>query len=144
MLSAWQVFTVLNVLLGQQQRDLPPPRIIHFLSYDLINSEQVKFRRENALKLPCGATGENLKWTWKHNDVEISEGELQFGKRRLGSNGTLTGSFLDSSHSGTYQCFVKDTVSNVETFSRKIKVVVTSELELSQIIYWHFLLLCAK
>ena len=117
--------------------------IIHFLSYDLINPEQVKFRRENAFKLPCGATGENLKWTWKHNDVEIPEGELQFGKRRLGSNGTLTGSYLDSSHSGTYQCFVKDTVSNVETFSRKIKVVVTGELEIiTNHSMAHFIVVC--
>ena len=106
--------------------------IINFLPYDLINPEQVKFRIQNAFKLPCGATGENLKWTWRHNDVEIPEGELQFGNRRLGPDGTLTGSFLDSSYNGTYQCFVKDTVSNVETFSRKLKVVVTGERRIRQ------------
>lgn len=96
-----------------------------FLSYDLISPEQVKFRAQKALVLPCGASGENLKWSWYHNDTEIPEGALKYGNKRLGGDGTLTGSSLGSSDSGTYQCFVQDTVSGVKTFSRKIKVAVT-------------------
>ena len=79
------------------------------------------------MRLPCAASGNNLKWRWQHNNTDIPEGELQFGKRRLGSDGTLTGSNLGISDSGTYQCFVKDTATNVETFSRKIKVAVTGK-----------------
>ena len=98
-----------------------------FLSYDLTSPEQVKFRAQKALVLPCGASGENLKWSWYHNDTEIPEGALKYGNKRLGGDGTLTGSSLGSSDSGTYQCFVQDTVSGVKTFSRKIKVAVTGE-----------------
>ena len=107
-------------------RSRPPPMITHFLTINLIDPEQVKFRTANALRLPCGASGENLvKWTWKHNDTEIPESELKFGKFRLSNDGNLTGSYLGSDDSGHYQCFVKDTVSGIVTFSRKIKVAVT-------------------
>ena len=110
---------------GQQWPKPPPPQITKFLNHDLINPEQVKFRRDNALVLPCGAIGSNLKWSWKHNDTLIPDDELQFCNRRLGGDGTLTGSNLGITDSGSYQCFVKDTVTNVQTFSRKIQVAVT-------------------
>ena len=94
----------------------------------MINPEEVKFRIDNALVLPCGAVGENLKWIWKLNDTELPEAAFgQFGKFKLSNDGTLTGSTLRSSESGTYQCIVRDTVSNAETFSRKIKVAVTGK-----------------
>ena len=74
------------------------------------------------MKLPCGASGNNLQWTWRHNDtITISKG----GKFDVGPNGTLYGSCLESEHSGHYQCFVRDNVTGIETFSRKIKVAVT-------------------
>ena len=112
---------------GQQSPKPPPPQITNFLNHDLINPEQVKFNKVNALVLPCGAIGSNLKWSWMHNDTLIPEGELNFGNRRLGNDGTLTGSNLGITDSGKYQCFVKDTVTNVQTFSRKIQVAVTGK-----------------
>ena len=114
---------------GQQSPKPPPPQITNFLKNDLINPEQVKFRRDNALVLPCGAIGSNLKWSWKHNDTLIPDDELRFCNRRLklGGDGTLTGSNLGITDSGSYQCFVKDTVTNVQTFSRKIQVAVTGK-----------------
>ena len=115
-------------ILGQKEQKGPPPMITNFLSYDLLNPDQVKFRVQDALVLPCGASGTNLKWSWYHNDTKIPEGALKFGNKRLGRDGTLTGSFLGSADSGTYQCFVEDTVSGVKTFSRKIRVAVTGEV----------------
>ena len=112
---------------GQQSPKPPPPQITNFLNHDLINPEQVKFNRPNALILPCGAIGSNLKWIWKHNETLIPDGILQFGNMRLSDDGTLTGSNLGITNSGTYQCFVKDTATNVQTFSRKIKVAVTGK-----------------
>ena len=95
---------------------------MNFLTKDLVAPEDVKFERENALKLPCGASGNNLQWTWRHNDtITISKG----GKFDVGPNGTLYGSYLESEQSGHYQCFVRDNVTGIETFSRKIKVAVT-------------------
>ena len=115
-------------ILGQKEQKEPPPMITNFLSYDLLNPEQVKFRVRDALVLPCGASGTNLKWSWYHNGTKIPEGALKFGNKRLGREGTLTGSFLGSADSGTYQCFVEDTISGVKTFSRKIRVAVTGEV----------------
>lgn len=104
---------------GQQQSD--PPRIVDFMTRDLLAPGDVEFDKGNALKLPCSAVGNNLQWTWKHNDTVISTG-VNF---IIDANGTLHGSYLESAHSGHYQCFVKDSVSGVETFSRKIMVAVT-------------------
>ena len=75
------------------------------------------------MKLPCGANGTNLQWTWRHNDttITISKG----GKFTVDADGTLYGSYLESAQNGHYQCFVRDTVTGIETFSRKIKVAVT-------------------
>jgi len=102
----------------------------------LINPEEVKFRTDNALVLPCEAVGENLKWVWKLNDTEIPDNAYgPFGKFKLSSIGTLTGSNLGSSESGTYQCIVRDTVSTVETFSRKIKVAVTGKKKCAECLY---------
>ena len=91
------------------------------MTRDLLAPGEVKFREKNALKLPCNAVGNNLQWTWKHNDSVISTGD----KFTIHANGTLHGSNLKSAHSGHYQCFVKDSVSGTETFSRKIMVAVT-------------------
>ena len=43
----------------------------------------------------------------------------------LSEDGTLTGNDLKAKHSGTYQCFVKDNITGVEVFSRKLQVAVT-------------------
>ena len=77
------------------------------------------------MKLPCGANGTNLQWTWRHNDttITISKG----GKFTVDADGTLYGSYLESAQNGHYQCFVKDAVTGIETFSRKIKVAVTGK-----------------
>ena len=106
---------------GQQVAD--PPRIVHFPTKDLLAPEDVKFSRQNALKLPCDAVGNNLQWTWKHNGTAITTG----GKFAIGVDGTLYGSYLESAQSGNYQCFVRDNVTGIETFSRKIQVAVTGK-----------------
>lgn len=115
-------------LSGQQGPKSPPPQITDFLKYDLINPGQVK----GFFVLPCSATGKNLKWTWKFNDKMMEDGELQsqYSRRRLQKNGTLIVTNLGNADSGTYQCFVEDTVSKVLTFSRKIIVKVTGKEKL--------------
>ena len=98
--------------------------ITYFLQKDLVNPEDVKFRSDQGFKLPCKATGSNLKWTWEHNGTVITD----YGRRSpftLGEDGALTGSNLIATDSGTYQCFVKDEVSGAVAFSRKLKVAVT-------------------
>ena len=100
-----------------------PPRIVNFPTKDLLAPEDVRFSRQNALKLPCDAVGSNLQWTWKHNGTAITTG----GKFTVGADGTLYGSYLESAQSGNYQCFVRDTVTGIETFSRKIQVAVTGK-----------------
>ena len=112
---------------GQEQR--PPPRIINFLKGNLLNRDEVKGGKEynkinnDGFKLPCEATGNNLEWRWQHNgtDIVIVPG----GRYKLESDGSLIGETLLPVHSGNYQCFVKDTVSDKETFSRKVQVLVT-------------------
>ena len=108
-----------------------PPRIVNFPTKDLLAPEDVKFSRQNALKLPCDAVGSNLQWTWKHNGTAITTG----GKFTVGGDGTLYGSYLESAQSGHYQCFVRDTVNEIETFSRKIQVAVTGKESFQY--HWH-------
>ena len=74
--------------------------------------------------MPCGASGSNLQWTWRYNDTAISTSDPKF---TVGENGTLYGSYLESAQSGHYQCFVRDTITGIETFSRKIEVAVTGK-----------------
>ena len=74
--------------------------------------------------MPCGASGNNLQWTWRYNDTAISTSDPKF---TVGPDGTLHGGYLESAHSGHYQCFVRDAVTGIETFSRKIKVAVTGK-----------------
>ena len=76
------------------------------------------------MTLPCGASGSNLQWTWKHNDTAISTSDTKF---TVDASGTLYGSYLESAQNGHYQCFVRDAVTGIETFSRKIKVAVTGK-----------------
>ena len=74
-------------------------------------------------QLPCEASGTNLTWTWRFNDIEITNyNGIPYS---LSEDGTLKGEFLTSKHGGTYQCFVKDEETGVEVFSRKLKVAVT-------------------
>ena len=108
-----------------------PPRIVDFPTKDLLAPEDVKFSRSDALKLPCNAVGSNLQWTWKHNGTAITTG----GKFTVGADGTLYGSYLESAQSGHYQCFVRDTVTGIETFSRKIQVAVTGKESLQY--HWY-------
>ena len=108
-----------------------PPRIVTFPTKDLLAPNDVKFSRPNALKLPCDAVGSNLQWTWKHNGTAITTG----GKFTVGADGTLYGSYLENAQSGHYQCFVRDTVTGIETFSRKIQVAVTGKESLQY--HWY-------
>ena len=108
-----------------------PPRIVNFPTKDLLAPEDVKFSRPNALKLRCDAVGSNLQWTWKHNGTAITTG----GKFTVGADGTLYGSYLESAQSGHYQCFVRDTVTGIEIFSRKIQVAVTGKESFQYL--WH-------
>lgn len=83
------------------------------------------------LVLPCRAKGSNLKWVWKHNNVEINENVFRFDRNwELQSDGTLRAKGLNISDRGIYQCFVEDTVTKVSTFSRKLKVEVTGKIPL--------------
>ena len=108
-----------------------PPRIVTFPTKDLLAPDDVKFSRQNALKLPCDAVGSNLQWTWKHNGTAITTG----GKFTVGADGTLYGSYLENAQSGHYQCFVRDTVTGIEIFSRKIQVAVTGKESFRYL--WH-------
>lgn len=102
-----------------------PPQITRFLSHDLVKPDEVKFRKISAFRLPCEASGSNLQWRWQHNGTNVIFG----GQYKLGADGSLTGEFLEAENTGNYQCFVKDTLSDKETFSRKLKVAVTCENE---------------
>ena len=79
--------------------------------------------QNQGFRLPCEASGSFLQWRWTHNGSDIVFGY----KYKLGYTGSLTGEFLVAENSGNYQCFVKDAVTNVETFSRVLKVAVTCE-----------------
>ena len=118
------------VISGQSvsQPQSPPPRIVNFLTGNLLKPEDVKFGKKfnaakNAgFKLPCDAQGANkLEWRWQHNGTDITSN----GQYNLGDDGALTGSFLTAVNSGNYQCFVKDPTTNKETFSRKVQLAVT-------------------
>ena len=78
-------------------------------------------------RLPCKATGSNLKWTWKHNGTAITAYEGR--PFRLSDDGTLTGSGLIAKDSGTYQCFVGNAKTGAVAFSRKLKVAVTGKIK---------------
>ena len=114
---------------GQDQR---PPRITNFLKGNLLNRDEVKGGREYSelnnfgFKLPCDATGKNLQWRWQHNgtDIPIFVG----GKYKVQGDGSLIGEYLLPVQSGNYQCFVKDAVTDKETFSRKVQVLVTCKI----------------
>lgn len=102
-----------------------PPVITNFLQRDLVNPEDVKAQAEVGFRLPCKATGSNLKWIWKHNGTAIAayDGRLF----TLSDDGTLTGRYLRATDSGTYQCFVSDEKTGAIAFSRKLKVEVTGK-----------------
>ena len=106
--------------------------ITNFFKGNLLNRDDVKGGKEyfeyggkiyGGFKLPCEATGEYLEWRWQRNgaDIFIFPG----GRYRLQSDGSLIGEFLNPDHNGNYQCFVKDTLYDKETFSRKVQVFVT-------------------
>ena len=77
----------------------------------------------DGFKLPCEAIGENLKWRWQHNGTDIVF--FSGGRFKLQGDGSLIGESLLPDQSGNYQCFVKDSVTDKETFSRKVQVLVT-------------------
>ncbi|XP_068759668.1 fibronectin type III domain-containing protein-like [Montipora capricornis] len=107
-----------------------PPQITEFLQNDLVAPDEVKFRDNTnwQLNLPCRATGSNkLSWEWKHNDSIITPNKFEFDDDwQLSQDGTLKAKGLSIWDSGTYQCFVTDTVTGVKTFSRKLRVAVTA------------------
>ena len=104
-----------------------PPVITDFLQRDLVNPEDVKAGAQVGFRLPCKATGSNLKWTWKHNGTAITAyDDTPF---TLNDDGTLTGSRLNATDSGTYQCFVEDEKTGAVAFSRKLKVAVTGKIK---------------
>lgn len=92
-----------------------PPHIVGFVQQDLVNPDDVTSKE--GLKLPCNATGDNLKWKWKFNDNFIDPTQIT-------SSGTLVKKSIDGA-SGTYQCFVENSLG--ATFSRKLKVKVTGQ-----------------
>ena len=108
-----------------------PPQITEFSQNDLVAPDEVKFR-DNVnwqLNLPCRATGSNkLSWEWWHNDRKIEPRKFESNNWQLSQDGTLSAKGLSISDSGTYQCFVTDTVTGVKTFSRKLRVAVTGKI----------------
>lgn len=112
---------------GQVQK--PPPGITNFLEGNLLNRDQVKGGKEynelnnDGFKLPCEATGENLQWRWQHNGTNLVI--FSGGRFKVDGDGSLIGESLLPDQSGNYQCFVKDAVTDKETFSRKVQVLVT-------------------
>lgn len=129
-LNQWILIVGAFVISGQSvsQPQSPPPRIVNFLTGNLLKPEDVKFGKQfNAAKnwgfrLPCDAQGANkLEWRWQHNGTDI----IPDIKYNIGNDGALTGSYLTVENSGNYQCFVKDPTTNKETFSRKVQVAVT-------------------
>ena len=102
-----------------------PPVITDFLQRDLVYPEDVKAGAQTGFRLPCKATGSNLKWTWKHNGTAIAAYDGR--PFTLTGDGTLTGSSLTATDSGTYQCFVGDEKTGAVAFSRKLKVAVTGK-----------------
>lgn len=125
------IFSIATLANGQSvsQPQSPPPRIVNFLTGNLLKPEDVKFGKEfNAAKnwgfrLPCDAQGANkLEWRWQQNGTDII---FPNGQYKLNDDGSLTGNFLTAKNSGNYQCFVKDPTTNKETFSRKVQVAVT-------------------
>ena len=110
---------------GVSQPQSAPPRIVGFLDRNLIKPEEVKSAAKNwGFRLLCDAQGPGnpLEWRWQHNETDIV---FPHARYTLGPYGLLTGSFLTAEDSGNYQCFVKDTITNKETFSRKVQVAVT-------------------
>ena len=102
--------------------------ITKFSLKDLINPDEVKYRKSNGFSLPCEALGSNLTWTWEHNGEPIT---AFYGYPfSLSQDGTLTGHYLRAEHSGTYQCFVKDEVTGITVFSRKLQVAITGKYSL--------------
>lgn len=77
----------------------------------------------DGFKLPCEATGENLQWRWQHNGTNLVI--FSGGRFKVEGDGSLIGESLLPDQSGNYQCFVKDAVTDKETFSRKVQVLVT-------------------
>ena len=99
--------------------------ITKFLQRDLVKPDEVKFSQKPGFSLPCEASGSNLTWTWKHNGITIT---VFYGPYySLSQSGTLTGNYLTAEQSGSYQCFVKDEVTGIQVFSRKLQVAVTGE-----------------
>ena len=99
--------------------------ITDFLQRNLVNPEDVKAGADVGFRLPCKATGSNLKWTWEHNGTAIAAYDgIPF---TLSNDGTLTGSRLYATASGSYQCFVRDEKTGAVAFSRKLKVAVTGK-----------------
>ena len=45
----------------------------------------------------------------------------------LSEDGTLKGNYLSTEHSGTYQCLVRDQITGIEVFSRRVQVAVTGK-----------------
>lgn len=129
----WQITLILvslSTLCNGQGPKPAPPQITRFLENDLVAPDEVKFR-DNVnwqLDLPCRATGSNkLSWEWRHNDSIINQNKFDFDDDwQLSQDGTLKAKSLSISDSGTYQCFVTDTVTGVKTFSRKLRVAVTA------------------
>ena len=61
----------------------------------------------------------------------------------VSQDGTLGGHYLNAEHSGSYQCFVKDEVTGVEVFSRRLRVAVTGRCFIKLIILFYFILLAS-
>ena len=112
-----------------------PPVITNFLQSDLVKPDEVKFQQYRGFTLPCEAKGSNLTWLWQHNGKSIT---MFYGYPfSLGESGTLIGRYLEAKHSGIYQCFVRDQVTGIQVFSRKLKVAVTGKNLLY--FYYHIL-----
>jgi hypothetical protein len=73
----------------------------------------------------CQATGTNLKYSWRHNDI-IIDGDyfLKFQKLNASTLQPVLND-IDRSYEGFYQCFVENSIGTI--FGRKAAVIFTSK-----------------
>ena len=94
-----------------------------FLDHDLVNPNDVILK--DGLKLPCNATGGNIKYQWKFNGRFVKTFDPKGFIFKILPSGTLFKKYPDESSNGKYQCFVSN--SRGSSFSRKIEVKVTGD-----------------
>ena len=79
----------------------------------------------------CQATGTNLKYSWRHNDILIDENYISKYPKWNASTLRPLGHNIDRSYEGFYQCFVQNSIGTI--FGRKANVKFTSKYLIYQL-----------